>query len=169
MRLPRLSGSSDLLAAAPQQICLLNPDEERSRQWPGASLFAPAVAAQIADCLEPGDKLYIPGIIGEAAFEQLAACWIKLHQRGQLIFADPIKLLVAGKAACFCELIDNLAGGGVQTGVLKPLPLLAVTVNPFYPQYRMESDSYHPAYVDFHRLQVALRNELATPVYNVVR
>ena len=169
LHLPCLRGSNELLAAAPSQICLFHPEGESIRQWPGASLFSLTDAAQIADCLEPGAKLYIPGIIGEAAFAQLTACWIKRRQRGQLIFADPIKLLVAGKATVFCEWIDSLAGAGVQTGVLKRLPLLAVTINPFYPQYRMESDSYHPAYVDFHRLQVALRNALSTPVYNVVR
>lgn len=167
LQLPCLMGSTDLLAD-PSQICLFNPDGEKSRQWPGTSLFSPADATQIADCLEPGARLYIPGIIGETALAQLTACWIKRRQHGQLIFTDPIKLLVAGKATYFCELIDRLAGAGVQTGVLKRLPLLAVTINPFYPQYRMESDSYHPAYVDFHRLQVALRNELSTPVYNVV-
>lgn len=169
LQLPCLLGSPGLLATAPSQICLYHPDGEQGRQWPGTSLFSPTDAAQVADCLPPDAMLYIPGIIGETAFEQLTADWIKRRQRGQLIFADPIKLLVAGKATYFCELIDRLAGAGVQTGVLKRLPLLAVTINPFYPQYRMESDSYHPAYVDFHRLQVALRNDLSTPVYNVVR
>jgi hypothetical protein len=169
LHLPCLTSSISLLAGAPSQICVFDPEAESVRQYPGASLFSLTEATQLASDLQPGDKLYIPGIIGEAAFGHLAACWIKRRLRGQLIFADPIKLLVAGKASYFCDLIDNLARVGMQTGVLRRLPLLAVTVNPFYPQYRMENDSYHPAYVDFHRLQVALRSEISTPVYNVVR
>lgn len=153
----------------PQTICLYDAAGYRTEQWPAASLFSAADAKAIADRLPPGGKLVVLGIIGEIAFQQLAACWRTRGDAGQLIFSDPIKLLVSGKAACFCELLEQLAVGGVHAGVLKRIPLLAVTVNPFYPHYRMESDSYHPAYVDFQRLHVTLRHALTVPVYDVVR
>lgn len=152
----------------PQTIVLYDASGDRTAQWPVASLFA-AEAKSIAERLPPGGKLVVPGIIGETALQLLADCWRTRGHTGQLIFSDPIKLLVSGKAGYFCGLFEQLAAVGIYTGVLKRIPLLAVTVNPFYPQYRLENDTYQPAYVDFHRLHVALRSELSTPVYNVVR
>ncbi len=153
----------------PQTICLYDAAGYRTEQLPASSLFSAAYAKAIVDRLPPGGKLVVPGIIGKTAFQQLADSWLTLGNAGQLIFSDPIKLLVSGKAACFYELLERLATGGIHAGVLRRIPLLAVTVNPFYPQYRLENDTYQPAYVDFHRLHVALRSELSTPVYNVVR
>ncbi len=166
-RLPCLA--SGLQEEVPHTICLYDAFGDRTEQWPTASLFSAADAQTIANHLPPDGKLVVPGIIGKTAFRHLADSWLTRGNAGQLIFSDPIKLLVSGKAACFCELLERLATGGIHAGVLRRIPLLAVTVNPFYPQYRLENDTYQPAYVDFQRLHVTLRHALSVPVHDVVR
>lgn len=169
LQLPYLSGSSNLFLAPPKTICVFDCDEQPGTSWSCASLLCPQTASDMASCIGAGETLVIPGIIGEEALDRLTCHWLERRQSGRLIFADPVKLLVAGKASKFCEQLDRLQLAGIQVGVLKRLPLLAVTINPFYPQYRIENQTYHPAYVDFHRLQVTIRSHVETPVYNVVQ
>lgn len=168
MRLSRLSGSSRLPGPL-TKITLYDHDGQMMQQWASTSLFAPIEVDKILCNLPRHGTLLIPGIIGNLAFAQLSEKWINLRQPGCLIFSDPLKLLVSGNTAKVCGLLDKLTDSGIQVGVLKPIPLLAVTVNPFYPQYRLESNSYQPAYVDFHRLQVTVRNNVTSPVYNIMR
>jgi hypothetical protein len=39
----------------------------------------------------------------------------------------------------------------------------------FYPQYRVKSKNYQPAFVDFNRLQVSVQRSVQTPVFNIVK
>lgn len=113
--------------------------------------------------------LFVPGIIGEQQLVQLC-----LHRREcpplrYLVLPHPIKLLALGNPIEYSGQFTALANTGLHTGVLRRIPLLAVTVNPFYPEYRYETATYHPAYVDPVRLQLAMENALRVPVYNILR
>ncbi len=168
LQLPCLSGSSQFVLSSVPEISIFDRDNQPGPRFPFASLLSLDHVNDLIQNLETGSTLLIPGIIGEAAMTRLASCWGQQLHSGQLILSDPIKLLVAGKASRFCKLLQELQDSGIHVGVLKRLPLIAVTINPFYPAFRMESQTYQPAYVDFHRLQVAIRNSVASPVYNVV-
>lgn len=153
----------------PDTIALYDSDGEILELRTEISLFSPTIANKIRQCLPLKGTLWIPGILGETAFCALCEQWCSSGPPGRLLFADPLKLLVAGKAATVLERVRQLANAGIQVGVRTRIPLLAVTINPYYPQYRMDNDSYQPAYVDFHRLQVAMRNKLTSPVYDIMR
>ncbi|MCL6479433.1 MAG: hypothetical protein K6T65_13670, partial [Peptococcaceae bacterium] len=52
---------------------------------------------------------------------------------------------------------------------LRSLPLIAVTVNPFYPHYRYGTRDYQPAYLDRKQLLSRIRESLKVPVFDVVQ
>ncbi|MCE5284246.1 MAG: hypothetical protein LLG02_00115 [Pelosinus sp.] len=113
--------------------------------------------------------LVIPGITTENALQTLYQLFINSKQRLFLNFGDPIKLLTASNLASFYRQLEDLSTAGIFIGVLRRVPLLAVTVNPFYPEYRFESKTYVPNYIDFRNLEISVKRKIAVPVYNVER
>jgi len=113
--------------------------------------------------------LIIPGITNEKVLQTLYNQFINSEQRLFLVFADPVKLLTTDNLMSFYQVLDKLYEAGVFTGVLRRVPLLAVTVNPFFPEYRFESKTYIPNYIDFHSLEVSIKRRIAAPVFNVTR
>lgn len=127
------------------------------------------VAAIFAQPPERDGYLYVPGIISEKCLHTLIATLRRRPQRFLLALADPIKLLVAANPVGYYELLGELEKTGAVVGVLRRVPLFAVTINPFYPDYRMEAKAYAPAFVDVTRLQLAVKGAVKIPVYNVVK
>lgn len=113
--------------------------------------------------------LIIPGITTEKVLRVLYDLFVNSEQRLFLVFADPVKLLTSENLVSFYQTLDKLYEAGIFTGVLRRVPLFAVTVNPFYPEYRFESKTYIPNYIDFHSLEVSVKRKIAVPVYNVAR
>ncbi len=113
--------------------------------------------------------LIIPGITNEKVLQTLYDLFINSEQRLFLVFADPVKLLTADNLVSFFQSIDKLYEAAVFTGVLRRVPLFAVTVNPFYPEYRFETKTYVPNYIDFHSLEVSVKRKIAVPVFNITR
>lgn len=169
--LPAIPGAAGLVQQGFAQVTLISDQGSMLRQLPMPSLLnSGQLDAVIADETPAGSTLIVPGIMQTRALTRLQEIW---SRRGSgllfLAFADAIKLLVAGDPAVTCGLLEELSQSGVVAGVLHRTPLLAVTVNPFYPDYRVESKTYQPAFVDFARLQVSVSREVGVPVYNVVK
>lgn len=149
---------------------LLTPDLAVHKSWPTSSLLGAGDVEGILTEDFPNDSyLFVPGIIGEGAIERLLLLFKHHEKRLILAFADPTKLLVTGNARLFEILTGILPELGVFVGVVKQIPMLAVTVNPFYSEYRYETKTYQPAYVDAIRLQLAIQRGLRAPVYNVMK
>lgn len=166
--LPAIPDSSELNARNLKNVTLLSPDRAVLYEWPKSSLLTAADAAPLYSGGDLPTKayLYIPGIISLAALE---CCLPLLHKANiRLVFHDPVKLLVSGDAALF-ELLIKLPEHGGFVGVIRRVPLLAVTVNPFYSEYRYETKTYQPAFVDALRLQVAVQRAVTVPVVNVIK
>jgi len=113
--------------------------------------------------------LYVPGIIGERALHYMTSTKNYQHMPRFLALQSPVKLLAFGNATGYSKWIELLADTGILTGTLQRIPLLAVTVNPFYPEFRYESASYQPAYIDPLRLHLTVQNAVNAPVFNIVR
>jgi len=151
-------------------ITLLDSDLQTIKIWPGSSLLVESDVDQIFAEPPPKDSyLYVPGIISEKCLQSLIEKLRRQPQRFLLAFADPIKLLVAANPVGYYELLSELEKTGAVVGVVKRIPLFAVTINPFYPDYRVESKAYQPAFVDMTRLQLAVKGSVKIPVYNVVK
>ncbi len=168
--LPAVLRAAELAERKITHITLLDGQLREIKSWPYTSLLAETDAAAISNETFPdGGYLYIPGIIGEKALAMLAGELERRPRRLQLTFADPIKLLVAGNPVGYYQWIEQIEKAGAMVGVQNRIPMLAATINPFYPEYRVESNTYKPAFVDFVRLQVAIQRKIGVPVYNVVK
>ncbi len=168
--LPAVPRALELAGRQLTQVTLLDADLDEIKTWPLSSLLTEKDVDQVlAEPMAKYSYLYVPGVVGERALKALADRLAEKPRPFLLAFADPVKLLVTGNPVAYHELLTAAERGGAVAGVVKRVPLLAVTINPFYPEYRVESKAYKPAFVDFVRLQVAVRNSVKVPVYNVVK
>jgi hypothetical protein len=117
--------------------------------------------------LKAGDTIYIDGVIGEKSLTYLVEKAPILKCK-KIIFPDPIKLLVAGDINKVHNLLVKLSQKGLTIGVKKQIKLIAITINPYYPKYRFNSDDYEANYVDKEELYGALAKKVPVKVYNVV-
>lgn len=168
--LPTAPNAAALTERGPATVTLFADALCELAAWPTASILSEHDAAAIASAAAKGGAcLYVPGIIGERAFAYLAERAGSLPRRLSLVLADPIKLLAFANPAAHYQWIEQLEKRGVFTSVLKRIPLLAITINPFFPEFRYETAAYHPAYIDPLRLQTAVSKQVNIPVYNIMK
>ena len=86
----------------------------------------------------------------------------------RLLLTDPLKLLIAGLPQETNEALENLRRARVEVGVERSLRILGLTVNPYYPRYRISRQDYEPAYVDKEALYQALSACSNVPCYDIV-
>ena len=168
-QLPKVPYAAAVMQQKIKTIAMLDAKGYAVKTWPQNSLLRARDAEIILQNKSDHYRyLYIPGIIGKDALRMLSDILCTACQPKILAFADPIKLLAANDAIHYQAMIQQMSDQGIFVGVLRRIPLLAVTVNPFYPEYRLNSKTYAPAYVDFVRLRVAVQKRLNIPVYNVI-
>ena len=110
-------------------------------------------------------RVEVRGAITEAALIPLAAAVPTWPARVGWRFADPVKLALAGSATRTKPLLRQLARNG-SLGVARSLPLLGVTVNPFWPE--PYGQGFRPRYLDARDLEEAMAAGLPVPVANLL-
>jgi len=53
--------------------------------------------------------------------------------------------------------------------IIKTIPILAITVNPFYPLYRYENSGYEKGWVNRDKLYNKVKSMVTIPVIDIVR
>lgn len=81
------------------------------------------------------------------------------------LFPDPIRLVLAGDPRRVRQSLERLAAR-TRVGVARRLPLLAFTLNPFYPDD--SNGAYRSALLDIGRIRGELARRLTVPVVDVV-
>lgn len=164
--LPKLAEETCALSAIlnlPQWF----PREETSLA--ASSLLNEGMVKELLEQVTPETRaIVVAGIIGEKSFQALLEMGRKILPGKALVLPDPIKVLVAGAPDFMLEVIEKLANSGTPVYVRNPFPLLAITINPFYPRYRYASHDYEPAYVDKKELKEAIAGKCKVPVVDVV-
>jgi len=84
-------------------------------------------------------------------------------------FRSPAMLLAGGKPLIVFEKLQTLAQKGAKIVYQSPLPILAVTINPFYPKQKGRRGLFEPAYVDEFQMIENFLSALSLPVYNIVK
>lgn len=134
------------------------------------SILLPGLVDQVMEKWQPSmSLLYVPGVIEENAMRQLVDELLARGVQGELVFHDPIKLLVGGNPLFVEEMYHKLAAGGIRMTVCTRLPLRLITINPFYPRYRVQYRNYQPDYVDAEELQSAIQRQVDVRVVNVMK
>lgn len=84
----------------------------------------------------------------------------------EIVFNDPITLLLSGEPRITIELLSRLMQLQIVISYRKAIYLSAITVNPFYPEYH--GTTYTPAYVDKFFLPTEMSRTVKTPAFNIV-
>lgn len=132
----------------------------------GSILDLPS-AEQLVDKLDRFATVAINGIVSSNALKYLVEGNFPLKEK-TLVYSDPIKLLVSADVKILANILAGLKEKGLKVGVKKGIKLLAITLNPYYPQFRFTSEDYSAAYVDKKELYEKIAQRVAVPVYNVL-
>lgn len=136
----------------------------------GGSLLTGKSALELASSLDDEvDAIVIPGQASADCLQQLVNRLGSRTTGLTIVLTDPLKLLLAGEPLHTARLLDELEAQGSKVATLREVPLLAVTVNPFFPLWRYEHNDYQPAYVDGERLKSAVQAAVRVPVIDVKR
>lgn len=129
------------------------------------NLLSEGTAQRELQQLERCAALRVAGAVSVAALEVLAA-WEGWSAGARCIFSDPIQLALAGDPIRVRAALERLARHS-EVGVLKPVELKAVTINPFYPDAGSGSGQFQASYLDAAALLSAMAAAVPVTVVNV--
>lgn len=134
------------------------------------SLLTPGQVTEIMAAFTPATKaVYIPGAVNIELLQRVINS-LRGRIRGlEIIFSNAFNLLIGGEAHDVQAVLEDIERRGGKIAVQRQTPLLAVTVNPFYPSYRREGNRYRPSAVDADELLTAVRRAVRVPVADVKR
>jgi hypothetical protein len=112
--------------------------------------------------IEDENIIFIPGIISAEALNIFNAC-SKGSKNINLILTSPVHLLLAGD---YTEIEKILSAENLTISYSKKIKLKGITVNPFYPDFNGET--YTGSFIDKNLLLETMKNNLRTPVYDIV-
>lgn len=118
---------------------------------------------------EDARAVYIPAAVSQPALEKLVDIIDDGLKDMIILLHDPIKLLVSASPGKIAGTIDKIKALKGRIEVLKKVPVLAVTVNPFYPRYMFDKNTYEPAYIDENLLKEEMQRALPLPVVNILK
>ncbi|NLU09855.1 MAG: hypothetical protein GXW90_02735 [Tepidanaerobacter acetatoxydans] len=133
------------------------------------SLIDNEIVNEIADIIKEIDikVIFIPALISEFALKTLNDSIGNSWANKDLIISDPIKLIIGGNPETMLKEVNRIKCNDGNIKALKNIPLLAITVNPFYPKYRFDKSSYEPGYINKENLLNKMRTSIEVPVIDI--
>lgn len=137
----------------------------RVEQRPGGSVLGPE---DLPRSLNAVRTAIIPGAVSPETLELLASARGATRDPWEVVVQGPAALLASGDPGAAARAVACVmsAGGGIYA--FKPVDLLAITVNPFYPE-RVPGGLYEGRCVDAGRLLTEMRRVVRAPLWDVVR
>ena len=157
------------LSQMPENVTLFYHKGEK-KTLAFSSLLGQEEAETIAACVNPDlTGIAVPGAV---ALHSLKAFLEK--NRASLsnvafYFHSPPMLLAGGKPLAVWENLKTLDQRGANAVYHKPLPIIAVTINPFYPRQIGRRGMFEADYVDKEELYREFSETLDVPVFNIKR
>lgn len=131
------------------------------------SLLEPGALGPLERVAQQAVGFYCPGLITPSCLRRLME--IPFASEMLWVLQDPTKILIANEPSFIHGFLVKLREAGSSVVYRNPLPLLAITVNPFYPQYRYETNNYEPAYIERSELKQQVAEAAKVPVFDVVQ
>lgn len=135
------------------------------------SLFDSKIARDICKKTKEENRtvkiIFVPALISEAALKNLNKCMSESWNGKDLILKDSIKLIIGGNPESILMEINKIEAEGGNVKILKTIPLLAITVNPFYPKYYSASCTYEADYINREKLLKSMRACINVPVIDI--
>jgi hypothetical protein len=166
--LNRRNQPSKALAAAGRKQVSLEEKGRLVRVIGSGSLLSEAQMSEVATVVtERTNSIFIPGAVTTGVLAQLVQRLGSRLKGKNLVFPSAINLVIGGEPQAMLPVLEEVQrlGGRVQT--LRKVPLLAVTVNPYYPAFRFESNRYTGATVDADELLEKVSQAVSVPVIDV--
>ena len=110
----------------------------------------------------------IPGAVSHHILDVLTEKAGASVKDAAFVFHSPATLLASGKPLLMQKSIHGLLDRGAGIGYIHPLPILGVTINPFYPRSVGRRGVFEAAYVDAEELRRQFSLQLDLPVYNII-
>ncbi|MFZ5642443.1 MAG: hypothetical protein ACOY46_02485 [Bacillota bacterium] len=130
-----------------------------------AFLFDPGDLGPFLEVMAKARCFFCPGVISGACLNYM---WdLGFAEGTSFVFEDPVKLLLSDVTSAH-RFIEKVFMKGGSVGYIRALPLIAVTVNPFYPSCRYGTHSYQEDYVDRDLLLGKIKSAVEVPVFDVV-
>jgi len=133
-----------------------------------ATLLDPDQAIMVLEQMPAESRAIVfPGLVMTPALQfmqqQLQEHLSEMH----FTATNPLVLLLGGEPANVHSTLKAILEQDAGIGVLQPLPLLAVTINPFYPR-RHRAGAFASAYIDKDALREKISAAVPIPVVDVV-
>jgi hypothetical protein len=104
----------------------------------------------------------------------------KFAAKYNLPFDEPIKgknviipnlthLLVGSNIISLIDTLLKIKKLWINLKIIKTIPILAITVNPFYPSYRYENSRYEKGWVNKKELYNKVKSVVSIPVIDIVK
>ncbi len=140
----------------------LEYDDDRPLELTHGSLIGADTLRQLLDAVDrPVQRLTIPGACLPSLLRELLSQRKSLLNSAKLVLGSPLHLIASAAPLEW----QSIFGGETlfRPAYLETLPLLFVTVNPFFPRYRQKSGDYEPAFLDRAELLSACRARISNP------
>jgi hypothetical protein len=118
---------------------------------------------------EETQLIYIPGVLTEFALSELIKKEVKLLKSKNIIISNPTRLLVGGNTISLMDTLLKIKKLGINLKIIKTIPILAITVNPFYLLYRYENSRYEKGWVNREELYNKVKSVVTIPVIDIVK
>ena len=113
--------------------------------------------------------LFIPGILTQFALKELIKKSKGLLKSKNIIISNPSHFLIGSNPISLFDILFEMKNLEIKLKVIKTLPILAITINPFYPLYRYGNNKYESAWVDRDKLYNKIKSIVSIPVIDIVR
>ncbi len=156
---PGEKGESNVAIRRPNQKVL---------ELPFKSLLTADQAHRVAEAADPETEwIAIPGAVQADALSLLVKLLQKSKLKPCIMIPTALQLIPGGSQETTRAALCSWSAQGGCWSVAKIVPLLAMTVNPFYPAYRFSGTTYENAYVDAEELLHAVESKVSVPVFNI--
>jgi hypothetical protein len=152
-----------------RQNITIFPADKSPLQLGSGSLLSENMVRQILENRTPIEKLVIPGACYPNCLQELLMS-IHTSETGlELVLGNPLNLIASGDPLIWVDVLSKWKFRGVRLKYLDQIPILFLTINPFYPRYDPERYSYQPAYVDKDLFLIKMKAALKDfPVLNMM-
>jgi len=114
-------------------------------------------------------SIFVPGILTEFALTEMIKKNFKSLKYKNIIIPNPTHLLISSNPISIADILFAIKKFGINLKILKTIPILAVTINPFYPLYRYENNKYESAWINREEFYKNIKSSVPLPVIDIVK
>jgi len=145
-------------------------DDGTEKELTISSILDKSDAGIVLEEINKGAKeIIIPGIVSQKPLGMIAKHLSGLKDKIRFVFSNPTSLLVAGGPLAIKKILNSLSENNVAISYTHNLPILAVTMNPFYPKLGRRRGDFQPAYVNVDKMHNIFNDTLSIPVINIYK